>query len=123
MKTIISIIWFSLISILTLSQNIIHLDTVINKTINLNESFELKFLDWPSTGCNWYLPVKCDSTKVIIQLSKKEVMAGNFPEGGKWISTYTYSGLTKGTYLLEYYYGRSWLKEKINRCTVNLIIK
>ncbi|MCX6245251.1 MAG: protease inhibitor I42 family protein [Bacteroidetes bacterium] len=123
MKTILSIICLSLISILSLSQNIIHFDTLISKTINVNESFDLKFLDWPSTGYTWYLPVKCDSTKVKIQLSKKELMAGDFPKGGKWISTYTFSGLFKGRYLLEYYYGRSWLTEKINTCTINLMVK
>ena len=123
MKTIISIIWLCLISILAFSQNIIHFDTVINKALNVNETFELKFLNSPGSGYIWYLPIKCDSTKIKIQLSKKEVMAGNFPKGGNWISTYTYSGLIKGTYQLEYYYGKSWLKEKINTCTVNLIIK
>ena len=123
MKTITLIILFSLINLLTFSQNIIHSDTVIRKTINVNETFELKFLDWPGTGYSWYMPVKCDSTKVSIQLSKEEVMAGNFPKGGKQISTYSYSGLTKGTYLLKYYYGRSWLKEKIKTCAVNLTIK
>jgi predicted secreted protein len=123
MKTTIPLVWFSLVSILAFSQNIIHHDTVINKTINLNETFELKFLDWPGTGYTWYLPVKCDSTKVNIRLLKQKVMVGYLPVGGKWVSTYQYAGLIPGTYLLEYYYGRSWEKEKLNTCIINLTIK
>jgi hypothetical protein len=69
------------------------------------------------------VPVTCDSTKIKIQLSNSEVITGNFSKGGKCINTYIYSGLTKGTYLLEYYYGRVWLKEIISRCKVNLTIK
>jgi len=123
MKTIILIIFISLVYHFTFSQNIIHSDTVISKTINVNESFELNFLDSPGSGYIWYLPIKCDSTKFNVRLTKTEVMPGDFPKGGRWIYTYTYSGLIKGTYLLEYYYGRSWLKEKINTCTINLTIK
>ena len=123
MKTIISILCLFLINLLTSGQNIIHFDTTVNKTINANESFELKFLDWPGTGYSWYLPEICDSSKIIIKLLKKEVMTGYGAIGGKWVSTYTYCGLVKGTYQLEYYYGRSWIKEKINKCTLNLKIK
>jgi hypothetical protein len=113
----------SLINHFTFSQDIIYSDTVIRKTINVNESFELNFLDSPGSGYIWYLPIKCDSTIVNVRLTKTEVMPGDFPKGGRWIYTYTYSGLIKGTFLLEYYYGRSWLKEKINSCIINLTIK
>ena len=123
MKTILLIILLSLIYPFTFSQNIIQSDTVFSKTINVNESFELKFLNSPGSGYIWYSPTKCDSTKVNVRLTKSEVMHGDLPKGGRWIYTYTYSGLSKGTFLLEYYYGRSWLKEKINSCVINLTIK
>ncbi|MEI6433467.1 MAG: hypothetical protein WCP32_01385 [Bacteroidota bacterium] len=122
MRTIILIILLSPIYLFTFSQNIIPSDTVISKMVNVNESFELNFLNSPGSGYFWYLPIKYDSTKVNVRLTKSEVMHGDFPKGGRWIYTYTFSGLSKGTFLLEYYYGRSLLNEKINTCVVNLTI-
>jgi hypothetical protein len=48
---------------------------------------------------------------VRIHLKKEELMEGHAAKGGKYISTYIYTGLTKGTFFLEYFYGRAFLKE------------
>lgn len=47
-------------------------------------------------------------------------MNGYGPKGGKYIYTYEYTGLIKGTYHFEYVFGRPWLNQKLKKC--NLII-
>lgn len=85
------------------------------------ESFELAFEDLPGAGHSWYLPVK--PTKVIIQLIKKEPKIPNFTLGGAYISTYEYTPMARGTYILEYVYGPGWLKEVQKRCHLKIIVE
>lgn len=113
---------FILISTFCISQNFIHSDTTIIKTISLGESFELSFENSPGTGYAWYLSENYDSTLVSIQFQKQELMEGYFPIGGKYITTYKYTGLTHGTFLLEYSYGRPWLKAILKRCNLKIIV-
>ncbi len=123
MKTAISSITFILISSFCLSQNPIQTDTTISRIINIGESFELRFENSPGTAYVWYLPENYDSTQVTIHLKKEELAEGFKPKGGKYISTYEYTGLTSGTFLLEYSYGRLGLKEKLRKCNLKIIVK
>jgi len=123
MKTAILSIAFIFISTLCLSQNPVQSDTTILKTINVGESFELRFANSPGTGCVWYLPENYDSTQVTIYQKKEELAEGYKPKGGKYISSIEYTGLTNGTFLLEYAYGRPWLKEKLKKCNLKIIVK
>ena len=121
MKKIVIAISFLLLSEFTIAQ--IQSDTTINKTIRLNESFELQFVHLPGAGYSWDLMKKCDSNIISIQLICNEVMAGNGPVGGHYISTYKYTGLHKGTYLLEYFYRRPWLKEYLYKCSLTINVE
>ncbi len=123
MKTILSILALIICSFAGQSQNVIQSDTTITKTISVDESFGLKFLNWPGTGYAWYLPADFDSTQVAIHLLKEELVEGDGPKGGRYISTYNYTGLANGTFLLEYVYGRPWLNEKINKCLLIINVK
>ncbi|MDA3942916.1 MAG: protease inhibitor I42 family protein, partial [Bacteroidetes bacterium] len=123
MKNLISFLSLLLISSFCLCQNVIRTDTTIFQTISVNESFELRFENWPGTGYGWFLPENHDSTQVTIHLRKEELMEGYGAKGGKYISTYEYTGLTRGTFLLEYSYGRPWLKEKLRKCNLKIIVK
>jgi len=123
MKNLISFISLLFISSFCLCQNVIRTDTTIIQTISEKESFELRFENWPGTGYGWYLPENYDSTKVTTYLRKEELMEGYGAKGGKYISTYVYTGLTSGTFLLEYSYGRPWLKEKLKKCNLKIIVK
>jgi predicted secreted protein len=123
MKTTIFSVTFILLSTFCLSQNPIQKDTTLTKTINVGESFELRFEDSPGTAYVWYLNENYDSTQVTIQQQKEELIEGYKPKGGKYITSYVYTGLTSGTFFLEYYFGRPWLKEKLKRCKLKIIVK
>lgn len=122
MKKLISVVSLLLIGSFCHCQNAIRTDTTIIRTIGVKETFELRFENLPGAGYCWYLPENYDSTQVKIRHSKEELMEGHFPIGGKYISTYTYTGLTNGTFLLGYSYGRPWLKEKLKRCNLTIIV-
>jgi predicted secreted protein len=122
MIKIISFLSLLFISSFCLCQNVIQTDTTIIHTIKLKETFELRFENWPGTGYVWYLPANYDSTQVTIHLRKEELMEGYGARGGKYISTYEYTGLTGGTFLIEYAYGRPWLKEKLKRCNLKIVV-
>lgn len=123
MNRIIFSFLFSLLSLVAFSQTIIQSDTNISKTVNINDSFELSFLDWPGVGQMWQLSDNIDSTKISIHLIKKEVMAGYKPKGGKYVTTYNYKCLVKGRYLLKYiYYGRA-LDGDLKKCLITIEIE
>jgi|GEM_PF-5941748 len=113
----------SLISIVAVSQIVIQTDTSISKTVNVNDSFELKFADWPSVGQFWHLSDINDSTKISIQQIGKEVMAGYIPKGGKYVSTYKYKCLVKGRYLLKYIYEGRALDGELKKCLITIEVK
>jgi len=123
MKTVISGVVLLLLSTTALAQGYIQSDTTIIKTLKLNESFQLQFVNLPGAGYSWDLMKKCDSTLISIRLVSNAVMAGNGPVGGHYVSTYRYTGLAKGTYLLEYFYRRPWLSEYMFKCTLNIVVK
>ncbi|KAF0201340.1 MAG: hypothetical protein FD170_2799 [Bacteroidetes bacterium] len=123
MKNVITIFSFLLISSIGLSQHLIQSDTTISKTISVLESFELVFEFSPGTGYVWYLPNDFDSTQVAIQLKNIVLKEGHGPKGGKYIYTYEYTGLTTGTFLLEYAFGRPWLQEKLEICKLVIIVE
>jgi hypothetical protein len=123
MKNLISFVSLLFISSFCLCQKVIQTDTIIIQTISVKDSFELRFENWPGPGYGWYLPLNHDSTQVTIHLRKEELMEGYGAKGGKYISTYVYTGLTRGAFLLEYYYGRPWLKEKLRKCNLKIIVK
>ncbi len=122
MKILILGLSLLLVNLVTISQTIIRSDTVIKKTVRVNESFELQFLDSPGSGYCWYLE-KCDSLNIVISLLRSDLLEGDGPKGGRYISTYEYTGQCIGNYLLEYTYGRPWLKEKLYRCSLEIDIK
>lgn len=101
-------------------QFLIDHDTVISRTIHVNGSFELPFETWPSPGLSWYLPGGYDSTALLIETTKQELMEGQKPDGGKWIWTYRFTALKKGNYELIYYYGRIWIQERKKKVTVHI---
>ena len=123
MKNLISFISLLFISSFCFCQHVIRTDTTIIQTISVKESFELRFENWPGTGYGWYLPENYDSTQLTIQLKKEELVEGYKPIGGKYISTYLYTGLRNGTFLLEYSYGRPWLREKLKICILKIIVE
>jgi len=109
-----------LLSLFAFSQNVIQADTSITKTIKVYESFDLQFLDWD--GYMWYPPDSCDSAIISIRSLGSKLLDPRYPVGGKRITTYEFVGLTKGTYALEYNYGRPWLKEKMFQCILKITI-
>jgi len=111
-----------LITNITFGQNPIDSDISITKSINVNETFELKFVEWPGCGYCWGITYNQDSSFVSIKLKSSELMSGYLPVGGKYINTYSFKGKQKGNVTLTYYYGRPWLKEKLYKCTVTVII-
>jgi len=115
----ISVLLFGLISF---GQNIINSDTTLSRTIRVNDSFELQYLDWPGTGYSWYLTANSDTSSVSIVLIKQALAEGYGPKGGKYISFYKYTGLKKGLFVLEYRYGRPWLKEKLYKCILKISV-
>jgi predicted secreted protein len=119
---LLSIFLFPAVS-LVFSQNPIKSDTSINKTIKVHETFDLQFVDWPSPGLCWQLYSSFDSTILSITMVSDEVMKNNFPKGGKWIKTLRFQGNQPGDVKLEYFYGRLWLDEKLNKCELNIHIK
>lgn len=123
MKTVISGIVLVFLSTAVLAQGYIQSDTTISRTIKLNESFQLQFVHLPGAGYGWDLMKKCDSTVISIKLVSNVVMEGNGPIGGHYISTYKYTGLVKGTYLLEYFYRRPWLKEYQYKCSLTIAVE
>jgi predicted secreted protein len=105
-----------------MSQNAIQSDTIIKKSIQVNESFELLFLESPGAGYCWSLE-KSDSSNILIRFLRKDLLKGDQPKGGRYISTYKFVGQNIGNYLLTYTYGRPWLNEKLYRCVLKIDIK
>jgi len=104
-------------------QNIIRSDTAITKTIKVNDTIELQFLDWPSPGIGWKLYSDYDTSLISIKEKSLKLMEGNFPIGGKYIRTIQYKGKKPGEVRLEYFWGRPWLKEKLHRCQIQFKIR
>lgn len=102
-------------------QQAINSDTIITKNTRVNDSFELGFEDLPGAGYMWQLYENADTMQVKIKPVKTELMKGYQPIGGKYITTYSYTPLSTGTFLLEYNYGRPWLKEKAKKCVLKII--
>jgi predicted secreted protein len=123
MKSIKIIIIFLLLHGISIGQQPIKSDTIINRVINLYDKFDLEFVDWPSPGYGWKLYSEYDSTILSISQVSTILIEGNFPDGGKYISTIQFKGMKKGKITLEYFYGRSWKKEKLYRCQLNILIK
>jgi predicted secreted protein len=104
------------------AQTLINSDTIITKTIQINESFNLIFESWPSSGLNWNILDKYDSTFVKAIHVKAKLIEGQASKGGKYAQFWSYTGLKKGEITIEYYWGRIWMKEKLKRCTLKIII-
>lgn len=122
MKTVVLCIFGLLFCLFLFGQGIIQSDTAITKTIRVNQSFKLQFLNSPGTGYTWHLPDGYDTTGVSIQLLKQELAEGNKPIGGNYIAFYKYTGLTQGNFLIEYVYSRPWLKEKLYKCILKVTV-
>jgi hypothetical protein len=109
-----------LISVMTMSQNVIKAD--ISITMKVNESFELQFLDSPGAGYLWSHADQQDSTKIVISFIKNELMEGDKPKGCRYISTNKYTGLMPGDYFIDYIYGRRWMHELVYTCRLKIKI-
>jgi hypothetical protein len=103
-------------------QDIIQSDTDITKSIRVNDTIDLQFLDWPSPGIGWRLYSEYDTTIISINVISSKLMEGNFQFGGKYIKTVQYIGKKTGEVRLEYFWGRPWLQEKLNYCRIAIII-
>jgi predicted secreted protein len=121
MKTTLLLFTFLLSAYLCHSQDAIYTDTVIVKNTKVNESFELSFEDLPGAGYVWRLPENADTTEVKITPVNKELLEDYQSIGGKYTSTYAYTAKSTGTFILAYYYGRPWLKEKLKKCILKII--
>lgn len=122
MKTLILSLSICLFSVVAMSQNAIQSDTIIKKAIQVNESFELLFLESPGAGYCWSLE-KSDSSNILIRFLRKDLLKGDLPIGGRYVSTYKFTGKNIGNYKLTYTYGRPWLNEKLYRCVLKIEIK
>jgi hypothetical protein len=122
MKGIIFLGILILLTKITLCQNLIQSDTSIEKTIRVNDTIDLQFLDWPSPGICWTLYSKYDTSMISMRLKSTKPLT-QFPKGGKWISTIQYKAKKPGEVKLEYYWGRPWLKEQKYLCKLSIIIK
>lgn len=110
-------------SITSLGQQPINSDTIIKKSIIVNEGFEIKFLDCPGAGYGWYLSTSYDTTVLSIRQTSSELMEGNYRIGGHYVATYYFKGLKKRNLSLVYYYKRPWLKERLFKCKIIIKIK
>jgi hypothetical protein len=122
-KKIIASIAFLFMGLISGGQNIIEFDTDITRTIKVNDTIDLQFLDWPSPGIRWQLYSAYDTTILSIINKSSRLMEGNFQYGGKYIRTVQYVGLKPGRVELEYFWGRPWLKEKLYYCRLEIIIE
>jgi hypothetical protein len=122
-KKIIASIAFLFMGLISRGQNIIEFDTDITRTIKVNDTIDLQFLDWPSPGIRWQLYSAYDTTIISIINKSSRLMEGNFQVGGKYIRTIQYKGMKPGHVELEYFWGRPWLKEKIYCCRIEIIIE
>ena len=88
----------------------------------LNEPFVLRFEACTSCGYDWFMePVDTTRVKLLCRTSKHtsgrtDIAGGNVYEFCKFI------GLSRGTYSLEFYYKRPWLKENEKVYRVKLLI-
>ncbi len=111
--------FFVIITCSTLTaQTVISSDTTIRRRIKINETFNLLFDFWPSPGMSWYMLDVHDSTVVKIISTDSKLMEGQFPIGGRYAQTFVFTGLKKGEVMLDYYWGRLWLKERLKKCTL-----
>jgi predicted secreted protein len=104
-------------------QKVIQPDTVVTKNIGVHERFTFQFLEQPGSGYVWRLNSGYDSTLVSIRLLRQEPVKGTSKAGGKYVTTYEYTGKSRGTLVLEYLYGRPGLHEKQYKCDLRIIIK
>ena len=65
-------------SITSLGQRPINSDTIIRKSVIVNEGFELKFQECPGAGYSWSLSVPFDTTILSIRQLSSELMEGNY---------------------------------------------
>lgn len=123
MKTVLLSTILLFISSLSWCQNLIQSNTEINKTINLNDTINLQFVDWPSPGMFWQLDSNYDTTLILIKEKSFKLMEGNFPKGGKYIRTIQYKGKKPGEVRLVYTFKRHSLNEETYFCKIDFIIK
>ena len=110
-------------SITSLGQRPINSDTIIKKSIIVNEGFEIKFLECPGAGYGWNLSTPYDTTVLSIRQISSELMEGNYRIGGHYVTTYYFKGLKKKNLTLVYYYQRPWLKDRLFKCKIMIKIK
>jgi predicted secreted protein len=119
--TIIVLLLITVIS--ALGQNFIDSDSVIYKKLEINESFDLQFVDRPSPGMLWSINTKYDSTMITIKEISSKLMEGDFPIGGRYVKTVEFTGIKKGEIVLEYSIGRPWIKEILHTCQISIEIE
>ena len=123
LKTLIFSVLLIFIGSMSWCQNLIDSDTEIDKQININDTIDLQFVDWPSPGLFWILDSEYDTTLLSIKEKSHKLMQGYLPFGGKCIRTIQYKGKNKGKVNLEYTYGRPWRKEIMYICKIIITIK
>ena len=106
-----------------IGQELINREMEIGKNIKVSDTIDLPFVDSPSAGMHWKLYSDFDSTIISIKLKSYMLMAGDFPKGGRYIETIQCKALKPGSVVLDFYYGRVWLKEKLSRCRVEIKIQ
>ena len=122
-SVIIQVILCLIGSIHSFGQRPINSDTVIRKNILVNEGFKLKFVECPGAGYGWSLATQYDSTILSIRQISTELMEGNYPVGGHYVTTYYFKSLKRKNLTLVYYYQRPWLGDKLFKCKILIRIK
>ena len=86
-------------------------DNIPPLNIKENESFVLKFLACHDCGYHWSLE-KVDTSNVkLINVSSQNTSGRNDIDGGNVYEFWRFKVISVGTYVLEFYYKRPWLKE------------
>lgn len=112
-----------LIGLYSRSQDIILPNTEISKSLTVHDTLDLQFFNSPGSGFLWNFNCNYDSSVVSIKYKSYKLRNGDFPKGGRYISTIQYQGLKPGRILLLYSYGQQWLKDDLSYSRIEIIIK
>lgn len=104
-------------------QELINKEMEIDRKVKIADTIDLSFVVSPGAGMVWKLYSEYDSTIISISHKSHELMAGDFPIGGRYIETIQCKALKPGSVVLDFYYGRTWLKEKLYRCRIRINIQ
>ena len=106
-----------------MGQKYISSDTSITQKIKSGNSFELKFVNLPGAGYIWKADSSYDKSIIAIREVSSVVMEGNAAAGGHFINTIEFIGKKPGNTIIDYFYGRPWLKEWLYKCQIKIQVE